>query len=124
MKDSVKKADSKSSKNNVLSSDIKPKKFIDELNYDDRSNDNTQNSNNKSGNQMILNNKIYYMNTETINQTYDNQILFTDKNNYNEKDMSSQNLFTNRKENFESSNNNKNKNIFHNMTNENICKII
>jgi len=120
LKDSVKKAD-EISKNNILSSDMK-KNFIDDLNSDEKSNDNTNNSNNKSGNQMILNNKIYYMNTETINQTYDNQILFTDKNNYNEKDHSSKNLFTVRKENFETNNNNKNKNYLQNLTNENACK--
>jgi hypothetical protein len=62
------------------------------------------------------------MNTETINQTYDNQILFTDKNNYNEKDMSSQNLFSSRKENFES-NTKGNKNFIINMNNENSCKL-
>lgn len=60
------------------------------------------------------------MNTENINQTYDNQILFTDKNNYNEKDISSKNLFTVRKENLD--NNNKNKNYLQNVTSENGSK--
>jgi hypothetical protein len=126
LKDSVKKADKNSNKNNILSSEIKPKKYIDDINDDIKSNDNTNNSNNKSGNQMILNNKIYYMNTEntgTINQTYDNQVLFTDKNNYNEKDISSGNLFTVRKENIEKSNNTKNKNYLQNMTSENGSKL-
>ena len=121
LKDSVKKADTKSSKKDILSSDIKPKKYIDDIN-DDKSNDNTNNSNNKSGNPMILNNKMYYMNTEqtgTINQTYDNQVLFTDKNNYNEKDNSSKNLFTVRKDNFEKSNTTKNKNYLQNTASEN-----
>jgi hypothetical protein len=69
---------------------------------------------------MILNNKMYYMNTET-NQTYDNQILFTDKNNQNDKDISSINLYTSRKDILENNSNTKNKNILQNFTNEKIC---
>jgi hypothetical protein len=116
LKESVKKSDTKS-KNNILSTDIKPKFIIDDIKNDDKF-INELNNNNKY-NQMILNDN-HYMNTET-NQTYDNQVLFTEKNNQKEKDLSSKNLFTVRKDFAQNNNNNnsKNKNIFQNLTTEN-----
>lgn len=58
--------------------------IIDNIKFDDKSIDDT---NTYKNSQLILNNKFNFMNTET-NQTYDNQVLFTEKNSFQDKDLS------------------------------------
>lgn len=116
LKDTVKKADAKVDKNSTQSIDLKKNTYVDSL-VEDKSNENIYDSNNKSGNQMILNKNYYLNTTETINQTYDNQILFTDKTNFNENETS-RNIFNMKKDIVENKNINKNKIFFQNIANE------
>jgi len=58
---------------------------------------------------------IYYTNTENINQTYDNQILQTEKNHFNDNEFIIKNLQSLRKDNI-SANKNSNKLMLQNLT--------
>ena len=102
LKDSVKKADGKNPENNLLFSDIKSNTNIDNLNMIEKDNIEFSNDNSISKKDKALNdnnNKVSYLNTETVNQTYDNQIIFTDKNNYNDELSNKNPLITNKIEN-------------------------
>lgn len=101
LKESIQKADKSEDERRMLKSPL------DNKILNDSSDRNFNNNNNKE-------NVIYYNSTENLTQTYDNQIMQTEKNYLAENDLS-KNIQTVRKNNI-SGNKNPNKVLLQNLT--------